>query len=46
MLAVAIAASLWIIVGGVVIEPPARLTEIINQLGARLQRLFGRPATA
>src|SRR6185369_4288129 len=46
MLATAIGVSLWIILGGVVIEPPARLTEIINQIGARLQRLVGRPATA
>jgi lipopolysaccharide export system permease protein len=46
MLATAICASLWIIVGGVVIEPPAALTESINKTAARLLRLFGRPATA
>jgi lipopolysaccharide export system permease protein len=46
MLATAICASLWIIVGGVVIEPPAALTESINRSTARLLRLFGRPATA
>jgi lipopolysaccharide export system permease protein len=46
MLATAIGASMWIIVGGVVIEPPAALTEAINKSNARLLRLFGRPATA
>jgi lipopolysaccharide export system permease protein len=46
MLATAICASMWIIVGGVVIEPPAALTEAINKSTARLLRLFGRPATA
>jgi lipopolysaccharide export system permease protein len=46
MLVTAICASLWIIVGGVVIEPPARLTEILNKSGARMLRLFGRPAAA
>src|SRR6266478_5671802 len=46
MLALAIGASLWIILGGVVVEPPAALTEAINKSNARLLRLFGRPATA
>src|ERR1700723_2453731 len=46
MLATAIGASLWIIVGGVVIEPPAGLMETINRSNARLLRLFGRPVTA
>src|SRR6195952_1409539 len=46
MLVTAICASLWIIVGGIVIEPPAALTETINNSTARLLRLFGRPATA
>jgi len=46
MLATAICASMWIIVGGIVIEPPAALTEAINKSTARLLRLFGRPATA
>jgi lipopolysaccharide export system permease protein len=46
MLATAICASLWIILGGVVIEPPAALTEALNKSSARLLRLFGRPATA
>ncbi|GLH81561.1 LPS export ABC transporter permease LptF [Bradyrhizobium sp. SSBR45G] len=38
--------SLWIIVGGVVVEPPARLMEAINRSNARIARLFRRPATA
>jgi lipopolysaccharide export system permease protein len=46
MLAAAIGASLWIIVGSVVVEPPANLIESINRSNARLLRLFGRPATA
>jgi lipopolysaccharide export system permease protein len=46
MLVVAIGASLWIIVGGIVIEPPAGLLEAISRSNARLSRLFGRPATA
>ena len=46
MLAAAVGASLWIIVGGIVIEPPAALMEAINKSNARLLRLFGRPATA
>jgi hypothetical protein len=46
MLALAIGASLWIILGGVVVEPPATLIEAINKSNARLLRLFGRPATA
>ena len=44
MLAVAIGASLWIIVDGIVIEPPAALLEAINKSNARLLRLIGRPA--
>ena len=44
MLLAAIAASLWIIVGGVVVEPPAALLEAIAKTNARLQRLVGRPA--
>jgi lipopolysaccharide export system permease protein len=44
MLAVAIGASLWIIVGGIVIEPPAALLEAIAKSNARLLRLIGRPA--
>ena len=46
MLFAAIGASLWIIVGGIVLEPPAALIEAINRSNARLLRLFGRPATA
>src|SRR4051812_38076033 len=46
MLAAAICAGLWIIIRGIVIEPPAALTETINKSNARLLRLFGRPATA
>jgi len=46
MLAAAIGVSLWIIIGGVVVEPPAGLIEAINKSNARLLRLFGRPATA
>ncbi len=38
--------GLWMIVGGVVVEPPAALMEAINRSNARLARLFGRPATA
>jgi lipopolysaccharide export system permease protein len=44
MLALAIGASLWIIMGGIVIEPPAALLEAINKSNARLLRLIGRPA--
>ena len=46
MLAAAVGASLWIIIGSIVIEPPAALMEAINKSNARLLRLFGRPATA
>jgi lipopolysaccharide export system permease protein len=45
MLLVAIGASLWIIIGGIVLEPPAALFEAINNANARLLRLFGRPVT-
>jgi lipopolysaccharide export system permease protein len=46
MLMAAIAASLWIIIWGFVIEPPAALLEAINKSNARLLRLFGRPVAA
>jgi len=46
MLLLAIALSLWVIVGGIVIEPPAALLETINRLNARLLRLVGRPAVS
>jgi lipopolysaccharide export system permease protein len=46
MLLVTIAASLWIIVGGIVLEPPAALVEAINRSNERLLRLFRRPVPA
>jgi lipopolysaccharide export system permease protein len=46
MLAAAIGASFWVIVDGIVIEPPAALLEAVNKSNARLLRLFGRPAAA
>jgi lipopolysaccharide export system permease protein len=46
MLVVAIAVSVWAIIGGIVIEPPPALLEAINRSNARLARLFRRPATA
>ena len=46
MLAVAIGVSFWIIIDGVVIEPPAGLIEAINRSNERILRLFGRPAAA
>jgi lipopolysaccharide export system permease protein len=46
MLAVAIAASFWVVVGGIVIEPPASLMEAVNKSNARLLRLLGRPVAA
>ena len=46
MLFASIGLGLWIIVGGVVVEPPAALIEAINRSNARIARLFGRPATA
>jgi lipopolysaccharide export system permease protein len=41
-----IGVGLWMIIGGVVVEPPAALIEAIDRSNARLARLFGRPATA
>jgi lipopolysaccharide export system permease protein len=46
MLFVAIGAGLWLIIAGVVIEPPAALFEGINRVNARILRMFGRPAAA
>ncbi len=46
MLAAAIGAGVWIILAGVVVEPPSMLMETINRSNARLLRLFGRPVTA
>jgi lipopolysaccharide export system permease protein len=34
------------ILGGVVVEPPALLIEAINKSNARIARLFGRPVPA
>jgi lipopolysaccharide export system permease protein len=46
MLFAGIGVGIWIILYGVVIEPPAALMEAVNRTNARLLRLFGRPATA
>jgi lipopolysaccharide export system permease protein len=46
MLFAAIGIGLWMIIGGIVVEPPPALIEAINRSNARLARLFGRPATA
>jgi lipopolysaccharide export system permease protein len=46
MLTTAILAGLWIIIGSVVVEPPAALMEAIDKLNVRLVRLVRRPATA
>jgi lipopolysaccharide export system permease protein len=42
----AIGVGLWLIIGGIVVEPPPRLMEAINRSNARIARLFGRPAAA
>jgi lipopolysaccharide export system permease protein len=42
----AVGVSLWIIIWGVVVEPPAALFEAVNRSNARLSRLFGRRVTA
>ena len=46
MLLAAVGASLWIIIAGIVIEPPAGLIEAINRSNERILRLLGRPAAA
>jgi len=46
MLFLGIGIGLWLIIAGVVVEPPAGLLETITKTNARLARLFGRPATA
>jgi lipopolysaccharide export system permease protein len=46
MLFASIGIGLWMILGGVVVEPPAALIEAINKSNARLARLFGRPVPA
>ncbi|MGE5156946.1 MAG: LPS export ABC transporter permease LptF [Gemmatimonas sp.] len=46
MLFATIGLSIWIIIGGIVLEPPPALLEAINRSNARLLRFIGRPATA
>ncbi|MFZ2159127.1 MAG: LPS export ABC transporter permease LptF [Bradyrhizobium sp.] len=46
MLFAAIGGGMWMILAGVVVEPPAALMEAINRSNERILRLFGRPATA
>ena len=46
MLFVAIGGGLWMILAGIVVEPPAALMEAINRSNERILRLFGRPVTA
>ncbi|WP_342722354.1 LPS export ABC transporter permease LptF [Bradyrhizobium sp. B097] len=46
MLFAGIGVGIWMIVGGVVVEPPAALMEVINRNNERIARLFRRPATA
>jgi len=46
MLFAAIGLSIWVIVDGIVLEPPPALLEAIGKSNARLLRLLGRPATA
>jgi len=46
MLFAGIGFGVWIIIAGVVIEPPAGLMEAINKSNERLLRLFKRPAVA
>ena len=46
MLVAAIGVSIWVILTGIVIEPPAAVMEAINRSNARLLRLFGRPVTS
>jgi lipopolysaccharide export system permease protein len=46
MLFGSIGVGLWLIIGGIVVEPPSVLVEAVNNLNARLSRLFRRPATA
>jgi len=46
LLFASIGGSLWLIVAGIVVEPPTALMEAINRSNARLLRLLGRPATA
>ena len=46
MLIAGIGIGLWMVIGGVVVEPPAALIEAINRSNARIARLFGRPVAA
>jgi lipopolysaccharide export system permease protein len=46
MLFASIGGGLWMIMNGVVVEPPAALMEAINKSNERMLRLFGRPAAA
>src|SRR5437660_6780802 len=46
MLLGTIGAGLWLIIGGIVVEPPPALMEAINKSNAHLMRLFGRLAPA
>jgi lipopolysaccharide export system permease protein len=41
-----IGVSLWVILAGIVVEPPAALMDAVNRSNARLLRLLGRPAAA
>src|SRR5438132_6973297 len=43
MLFSAITGGVWMILRGVVVEPPAALIEAINRSNERILRLFGRP---
>ena len=42
----AVGIGIWIIVYGLVIEPPSAVIETFNRSLVRMQRLFGRPAAA
>ena len=46
MLFAAIGGGMWMIIAGVVVEPPPALLEAINRSNARIARLFGRPVPA
>ena len=46
MLFTAITGGVWMILRGIVVEPPAALIEAINRSNERILRLFGRPAAA
>src|SRR6202012_4803728 len=37
--------GLWLIIAGIVVEPPAGIVEAINRSNARIAKLFRRPAT-